>query len=178
MNKKTFSVAVTLLLVVMVVASIVGPAQAFSYNGRKKIPVTITREAPVGEIVEICTKGALYVVKAKLGFTTYIVEGDGIDLEKQPGPLGTTTYRLNSITGEGIAISEVYLDFGGGTFKGIIITRGVFGVMPSGPMAGLPFPLDVTQKGVSHGDGDYLGWTLVIEFTTGDPIEAYLLVPH
>lgn len=178
MNKKTFSVAITLLLVVMIAASIVGPAQAFSYNGRKKIPVTITREAPVGEIIEICTKGALSIVQARLGFTTYIVEGDGIYLEKQPGPLGTTTYRLNSITGEGMAISEVILDFGGGTFKGIIITRGVFGVMPSGPLAGLPFPLDVTQKGVWHGDGDYRGWTLVLEFTTGDPMEAYLLVPQ
>lgn len=178
MNKKTFSVATTLLLVVMVAASIVGSAQAFSYNGRKKIPVTITREAPAGEIIEICTKGALYIVKAELGFTTYIVEGDSIYLEKQLGPLGTTTYRLNSITGEGMAISEGNLDFGGGTFKGIVITRGVFGVMPSGPMAGMPFPLDVTQKGVWHGDGDYQGWTLVLEFTTGDPMEAYLLVPH
>jgi hypothetical protein len=177
MNKKTFSVAITLLLVVMVAASIVGPAQAFSYNGRKKIPVTITRGPPMifGEI-ETCTKGALYIVKAELAFGTFIVEGDGIYLEKQSGPLGTTTYRLNSITGEGIGISEGILNFGGGTFKGIIITRGVFdlGIMPFG----LPFPSDVTQKGVWHGDGEYQGWTLVLEFTTGDPMEAYLLVPH
>ena len=178
MNRKTLSVAITLLVVVMVATSIVGAAQAFSYSGKNKIPVTITREAPAGEIVEICTKGALYIVQARLGFTTYIVEGDGIYLEKQPGSPGITTYRLNSITGEGMAISEGILDFGGGTFKGIIITRGVFGVMPSGPMAGMPFPLDVTQKGVWHGDGDYLGWTLVLQFTTGDPLEAYLLVPH
>ncbi len=129
-----------------------------------------------GEI-ETCTKGALYIVKAELAFGTFIVEGDGIYLEKQSGPLGITTYRLNSITGEGMAISEGILTFAGGTFKGVIISKGVFvlGIMPFG----LPFPSDITQKGVWHGDGEYQGWTLVLQYTSGDdPIEGYLLVPN
>jgi hypothetical protein len=178
MNRKTLSVAFTLVLVVMVSASVIGPAQACRFYRRKKIPVTITRGPPMtfGEI-ETCTKGNRYFAKAESAFGTYIVEGGGIRLEKQDGPLSTTYYVINQETGKGIATSFGNLNFGGGTFKGIIITRGVFvfGIMPFG----LPFPSDVTQKGVWHGDGDYAGWTLVLEFTTGDdPVEGYLLVPR
>lgn len=162
----------------MMMASLACSVQAYSSNGIKKIPVTFTRGPPMifGEI-ETCTKGALYIVKAELAFGTFIVEGDGIYLEKQSGPLGITTYRLNSITGEGMAISEGILTFAGGTFKGVIISKGVFvlGIMPFG----LPFPSDITQKGVWHGDGEYQGWTLVLQYTSGDdPIEGYLLVPN
>ena len=161
----------------MMMASLACSVQAYSSSGIKKIPVTFTRGPPmnIGE-VETCTKGALYIVKAELAFGTFIVEGDGIYLEKQSGPLGITTYRLNSITGEGMARSEGILTFAGGTFKGVIISKGVFvlGIMPFG----LPFPSDVTQKGIWHGDGEYQGWTLVLDFATGDdPIEGYMLVP-
>lgn len=159
----------------MMMASLACSVQAYSSSGIKKIPVTFTRGPPmeIGD-VEICTKGALYIVKAELAFGTFIVEGDDIDLVKQAGPLGLTTYRLNSITGKGMAISEGILTFAGGTFKGIIITKGLFGLM-----AGMPFPIDVTQKGIWHGDGEYQGWTLVLQYTSGDdPIEGYLLVPN
>lgn len=176
MNRKTLPVAITLLVVVMVATSLVGPAQACRFNRRKKIPVTITRGNPIFGEIETCTKDNQYFVKAEIAFGTYIVEGEGIYLEKQPdGTLGTTYYAINLDTGEGWAVSLSNLNFDGGTFKGIVITRGVFGILPFG----LPFPLDVTQKGVWRGDGDYAGWTLVLEFTTGDdPVEGYLLVPR
>jgi hypothetical protein len=159
----------------MMMTSLACSVQAYSSRGIKKIPVTFTRGPPmeIGD-VEIDTKGALYIVKAELAFGTFIVEGDEIHLEKQTGPLGITTYRLNSVTGEGMAISEGILTFAGGTFKGIIISKGLFGLM-----AGMPFPIEVTQKGVWHGDGEYQGWTLVLQYTSGDdPIEGYLLVPN
>jgi len=178
MNRKVLSVTFTLLATIIVFASLAGPAQAYSSNGIKKIPVTFTRADPSGVILDISTRGALYVVKAELAFNTYIVEGEGIYLEKQPGPKGITTYRINTDTGIGMALSFGELNFGDGTFKGIIVTKGLFGVVPVGPLAGMPFPLDVTQKGVWHGNGDYQGWTLVLQFATGDdPIEGYILVP-
>jgi hypothetical protein len=175
-NRKTFSVAITLLLVVMVAASMVGSAQACRFNRRKKIPVTFTRGNPIFGEIETCTKGNRYFVKAENAFGTFIVEGEGIYLEKQPSEtLGTTYYAINLDTGEGWAISFSNLNFDDGTFKGIVITRGVFGVLPSGQ----PFPLDVTQKGVWRGNGDYAGWTMVLEFTTGDdPVEGYVLAPQ
>lgn len=178
MNKK-IGVLSVVLVVALMLTPMLASAKACSFNRRQKIPVTFTREAPSGYIEKTHSCGDLVIVKAKLGFTTYIVEGEGIYLEKLPGPLGTTIYFINSATGKGRAISISELVFEGGSFKGIIFTKGVFGFIPAGPLQGLPFPLDVTQKGIWHGSGEYSGWTLVIEFETGDdPIEGYILVPQ
>ncbi len=178
MNRK-IGVLSVVLVVALMLTPMLASAKAFSSNSKQKIPVTFTRAAPSGYIVNTHTCGDLLIVKAKLGFTTYIVEGEGIYLEKLPGPLSTTIYFINSATGEGMAISISELVFEGGSFKGIIFTKGVFGIIPAGPLQGLPFPLDVTQRGVWHGNQDYSAWTLVIEFETGDdPVEGYMLVPQ
>jgi len=177
MNRKTLSIAFTLVLVVMVSASLIGPAQACRFRRRTKIPVTVVRGNPKFGDIEICEKGDWYFVKAEVAFGTYIITGNGIHLEKQPSDtLGISRYFLNN--GEGFAISMSNLNFEGGNFKGVVVTKGLFGIVPAGPMAGMPFPLDVIQKGVWQGYGDYEGWTFVLKYTTGDdPITGYLLVP-
>jgi len=177
MNRKIMSVAFTLVLVVIVSTSLLGTTQACRFRRKTKIPVTVERGNPIYGDIEISEKGDWYFVKAELAFDTYILTGDGIYLEKQPSDtLGISRYFLKN--NEGFAISMSTLNFEGGNFKGIVVTRGLFGIVPAGPMAGMPFPQDVVQKGVWRGDGDYKGWTFVLEFTTGDdPIEGYLLVP-
>ena len=178
MNKK-ISVFSAVLIVALMLTPLVASAKARSFNNKKKIPVTFTRADVSGYIVNTHTCDDRLIVKVNHGFNTYIVEGDGIYLEKLPGPLSTSIYFIDSVTGEGWAISISELVFEGGSFKGIIITKGVFGIVPAGPLQGMPFPLDVTQKGVWHGNRDYSAWTLVIEFETGDdPVEGYILVPQ
>ncbi len=177
MNKK-----ITMLSVVLIVTLMLTPLFASaeaSPNRKQKIPVTFTRADVSGYIVNTHTCSDLLIVKVNHGFNTYIVEGDGIYLEKLPGPLSTSIYFIDSVTGEGWAISISELVFEGGSFRGIIITKGVFGIIPAGPLQGMPFPVDITQKGVWHGNGDYSAWTLVLEFETGDdPVEGYMLVPQ
>lgn len=178
MNKR-ISVLSAVLIVAVILTPLFASAEAYCLNRKQKIPVTFTRADVSGYIVNTHTCGDLLIVKVNHGFNTYIVEGDGIYLEKLPGPLSTSIYFIDSVTGEGWAISISELVFEGGSFKGIIITKGVFGIIPAGPLQGMPFPLDVTQKGVWHGNGDYSAWTLVIEFETGDdPVEGYVLVPQ
>ena len=177
MNKK-----ITVISAVLIVALMLTPLFASAeacLNRKQKFPVTFTRADVSGYIVNTHTCGDLLIVKVNHGFNTYIVEGEGIYLEKLPGPLGTSIYFIDSVTGEGWAISMSELVFEGGSFEGIIFTKGVFGIIPAGPLKGMPFPLDITQKGVWHGNGDYSAWKLVLEFETGDDtVEGYILMPQ
>ena len=178
MNKK-ISILSAVLIIALMLTPLLASVEALGFNNKEKIPVTFTRADVSGYIVNTHTCGDLLIVKVNHGFNTYIVEGDGIYLEKLPGPLGTSIYFIDAVTGEGWAITSSELVFEGGSFKGIIFPEGVFGIIPAGPLQGMPLPLDVTQKGVWHGNREYSAWTLVIEFETGDdPVEGYILVPQ
>ena len=84
-------------------------------------------------------------------------------------------YNVNLKNGHGAVHRTMVLTFPDGTFEGQHNQRGIFKMM--GPTGAFPRLMDGTTHAVFHGTGDYLGWTYVRTSETGQPPEAYMLIP-
>jgi len=142
----------------------------------KKIAVTISRAGPSGvpDPNAWVTDGGVRHVRGEiLKFTTYNVKQGNTVLFS--GSLEThIDYNFNVETGVGAGLSKAVITLpSGDTFEGKITSQGVFKVAASGGTQGVI----VKSQGVFHGTGDYQGWTLQYFSETGQPTEAYLLIP-
>ena len=171
MNKKVLLLTASLLALTMLVTPVMSESP-------KKIPVIIDQS------------GAWYIpppptdvwisgnVKHGRGFTggwtSYNILGGDISLSGSMSCVGK--YNVNLKNGHGAVHRNMVLTFPGGTFEGQHNQRGIFAMMPPGVEA-FPMVMDGATHAVFHGTDDYLGWTFVVRRATGEPPEAYMLIP-
>ena len=158
-----------LLMLFMAIAPVLG-------DSPKKIAVTISRQGPSG-IADpnawVTDGGTRHVRGEILKFATYTVkQGNTIMFS---GSLVTSiNYNFNVETGVGAGLSKAVITLpSGDTFEGKITSQGTFKVAPSGGTQGLI----VKSQGLFQGKGNYQGWTFQYFSETGQPTEAYLLIP-
>ena len=171
MNKKALMLTASLLAVAMLVTPVMSVSP-------KKIPVTIDRSDPwyiPPPPTKVWISGD---VKHGRGFTGgwahFNITGIGMDdLNGSMSCVGN--YNVNLENGHGAVHIKMVITFPGGTFEGQHNQRGIFNMM--GPGGAFPALIDGTTHAVFHGTGDYLGWTYVVTSETGQPREAYMLIP-
>jgi hypothetical protein len=175
-NRRLVLVFVSVLVLSMMFAAVV-PVFAVT---SKKIPVIFTR-AGVSFTLGTdfwTTEGETYHSRGSTtGYSSYSITGPGVDL------VGGTSYatldqNLNLKTSRGEQHFDSEIDFTAGSFVGGHNVKGTFG-MYTGAFMGLLKSVDTSTMGVWHGTGAYHGWTLVMEYATGDPaVGGYVLIPN
>ncbi len=145
----------------------------------KKIPIMFIRTGTFFTLgTDVWnTDGDTYHTRGSIaGYMNYTIVGPGIALVN-----GTSSAVVNQNWNIHIGLGEQRFDseitFKGGTFEGGHNVRGNFTIYTSGTFAGLLRGIDTVTKGVWHGTGAYLGWTLVMDTATGLPVTGYLLIP-
>ncbi len=142
----------------------------------KKISVTISRSGPYGvpdSDAWVSEGGIRHVRGERLGFTSYTVK-EGSTILFSGSALSIWYYNFNVETSAGAGHSNTVITLpSGDTFVGKITSQGAFKIALSGGTQGV----SVKSQGVFHGTGDYKGWTFQYFSETGQPTEAYLLIP-
>jgi hypothetical protein len=170
-TKATRIVISMTLLFIMCMA--VAPSLA---DSPKKISVTISRSGPYGvpdSDAWVSEGGIRHVRGERLGLTSYAVK-EGSTILFSGSILSIWYYNFNVETGAGAGHSDTVITLpSGDMFVGKITSQGAFKIAPSGGTQGI----SVKSQGVFHGTGDYKGWTFQYFSETGQPTEAYLLIP-
>jgi hypothetical protein len=151
----------------------IAPALATS---PKKIAVTLARSgwSGVPDPNAWVTEGGIRHVRGEiLGAASYAVKQGSTTLFS--GKLESIwNYNFNVETGVGAGMSKSVITLpSGDTFEGKITSQGTFRAATSGGTQGLI----VKSQGVFQGTGNYQGWTFQYFSETGQPTEAYLLIP-
>lgn len=143
-----------------------------------KIPVTFARTGiqwTLGNDYWTTPDNTYHSRNSLFGFSSYRVVGTGINLVGSSQSIVNQNEDLN--TGIGEQHLRTTITFPGGTFKGLTQISGTYKTYTSITYPGFLAAVNTDQKGVYHGTGDYQGWTLEIETTTGQPVTGYILIP-
>jgi hypothetical protein len=177
MNKKILGIVVAFMAVAMLATPVIAVTP-------KKVAVTIATEGSSWFLGEAWTiKGGTYHNRgSSLNFSTYKIMINGEDF--LVGHSYTTCIdnlniqNLSTMTGKGNQHFDSTIVFQDGTFEGITNNKGIFRILQSPPqLVGFMASVDIVSMRVYHGTGAYLGWTLVIETASHQPVAGYLLMP-
>ncbi|MCW3994684.1 MAG: hypothetical protein NWE98_00860 [Candidatus Bathyarchaeota archaeon] len=196
MNKKLVFFALALMIITIALT-----AESASAYSPRKIPVVFIRNDPIiGQVDHWTTKFNIYhVSETGAGYESFQVKGEGVYLTGSAADNGIGTLNLKNNVG--YMNIHSHLEFQNGAFEGTITIIGTFAVAPEPssppePIPGQPTPIppplqappgamvanNAVVRGVWNGNGQYKGWTLVLEYKITDgatalPLIGYLLVP-
>lgn len=162
-------------LIIIMLAFLIVPVLA---DSPKKITVTISK--PITSITGVpdpdawTNEGGIRHVRGEiLNFGVYQVK-QGTTVLFGGSAVSVADYNFNVNTQWGAGVSKIVVTLpSGDTFEGKQTSYGTFKVATSGGTQGV----HVVSQGILQGTGEYRGWTLQYFSETGQPTEAYLLIP-